>query len=297
MSPEAGSARGWHLGLVGWPLEHSLSPPLHKAALRSLGLEGKYDLLPVPPLPEGQVGVEDIMGRLRNGGLHGLNVTIPHKQTVVPLVDECTPVAEAVGAVNTIIPRNGKLVGDNTDSPAFYTDLRKQAWQQEKPEGGRALVLGAGGAARAVTFALIRQGWGVILYSRTFQKAADIASSFALFPGMARAMPSLTEESDIQVDLVVNATPVGMWPNSDACVWPQGLPLPAGAAVYDLVYNPPVTSLVRLARQAGHPAVSGLGMLVEQAALAFTAWTGLVPDRADMTAAANRHLGEGWPRS
>ena len=133
----------YKLGLIGYPLGHSLSPVLHQTALAEAGLSGKYELYPVPPLPEGQQDLEAMLDRLRSGELHGLNVTIPHKQSVLPLVDDLSPSAAAMGAVNTLYMRSGQLIGDNTDAPGFWADLSHLPIQKAET----ALVLGAGGAA------------------------------------------------------------------------------------------------------------------------------------------------------
>ncbi len=256
-----------HLGLIGYPLGHSLSPKIHNAALTACGLQGKYSLFPIAP--DDMQGLKDILIRVRNGEIHGLNVTIPHKQNVIPLLDELTPTAQAIGAVNTISMRDGKLVGDNTDAPGFLKDLGGL----NIPQISKALVLGAGGSARAVVYALVHAGWDVTLSARRPEQAQTLASNYHLpicqFPF-----------SDLPTfNLLINTTPLGMTPNVDTSPWPDHLPFPKDAAVYDLVYNPRETKLVRDARAAGLPARTGLGMLIEQAALAFEIWTGRKPPR------------------
>ena len=146
----------FQLGLIGYPLGHSLSPKIHTAALRACGLEGDYSLFPIAP--DDKQGLKDLLNRVRAKEIHGLNVTIPHKQNVIPLLDELTPTAKAVGAVNTIYLREDKLIGDNTDAPGFLSDLKKFLAESPSPflgeglgvRGKSALVLGAGGSARAV---------------------------------------------------------------------------------------------------------------------------------------------------
>ena len=269
-----------HLGLIGYPLGHSLSPKIHSAALNACGLQGEYSLFPIAP--DDTQGLKDLLSRMRNGEIHGLNVTIPHKQNVIPLLDELTPTAHAIGAVNTISVRNGKLVGDNTDAPGFLTDLggligsrhgRKAARQTS--EVSKALVLGAGGSARAVVYALVHDGWDVTLSARRLEQAQQLATIYHLpitkLPFPDSQLPAF--------DLLVNTTPLGMAPNVDTSPWPEHLAFPKDAAVYDLVYNPHETKLVRDARAAGLAARTGLGMLIEQAALAFEIWTGRKPPR------------------
>jgi shikimate dehydrogenase len=271
------------LGLIGYPLLHSLSPRLHQAALRALGLEGSYHLYPVPPLPEGGLALRDLLDKMRRGDIHGLNVTIPYKQTVLPYLDRQTPTAQTIGAVNTIFTRSGELVGDNTDAPGFLAHL--EAFLAGFPlRRKEALLLGAGGAARAVAFALLQDGWRVTLAARRLPQAQTLTSELSA----ARKLPlfplPLTSAAlaPLRPALIINATPVGMYPLAEASPWPAEIPLPEGAAVYDLVYNPPQTALVRAARRAGLPATTGLGMLIEQAALAFERWTGQNAPRAAM---------------
>ena len=268
--------RYFDLGLIGYPLEHSLSPRLHQAALRATGLAGEYRLYPVAPVPQGTAGLVGLVARLRSGEIGGLNVTIPHKQSILPLLDELTPAAEQVGAVNTLYLNDGRVTGDNTDVPGFWTDLKNQAGAAEL-NGGKAhtaLVLGAGGAARAVVFALTQAGWQVTLAARRENQASDLLKSLNKIGKVLPLEPAALATVN-GIDLLVNATPLGMFPQVAACPWPEELDLPSGAAVYDLVYNPLETRLLERARSAGLRAFSGLGMLVEQAALAFQCWTDL----------------------
>lgn len=281
MNPKA-----YHLGLIGYPLTYSLSPSLHQAAMQAYGLVGEYRLYPVPPLPQGQKMLQTLLHQMRQGVLNGLNVTIPHKQGVIPFLDELTPEARAIGAVNTILNRDGRLVGDNTDAMGFWSHLTSLSLINR---GGKvALILGAGGAARAVAFALLQANWALIIAARRLEQAQRLAqeltqinSSRALSPNIV-ALPleqGALRESLSQIHLIINATPVGMPPDLDQSPWPQGLPFPPEATVYDLIYHPPQTRLLKDAHQAGLHAVNGLGMLVEQAALAFERWSGLPAPR------------------
>jgi shikimate dehydrogenase len=280
----------FNLGLIGYPLGHSLSPKIHVAALESCGLDGDYSLFPIHP--ENQQGLKDLLYRVRSGEIQGLNVTIPHKQNVVPLLDELSPTAQAIGAVNTISMKNGKLTGDNTDAPGFLTDLRKfltmkaprpdrQRWGGQRREDTKSvLVLGAGGAARAVVYALVNDGWDVTIAARRLEQAQELIQHYT--SSRTNAHLCFTHYSSLdfpETTLIVNTTPLGMSPNTDTSPWPADLVLPSNAAVYDLVYNPRETKLVRDARAAGIPATTGLGMLIEQAALAFEIWTGCKPQR------------------
>ncbi|MEN4041308.1 MAG: shikimate dehydrogenase [Anaerolineaceae bacterium] len=278
------------LGLAGYPLGHSISPALHQAALAAAGLAGDYRLFEAPPLPEGEAALARLMQALRRAELHGLNVTIPHKQNMLHWIDEVSPAARSIGAVNVVYCQDGLLVGDNTDAAGFDADLQRFLRQAGRPLVGQALVLGAGGSARAVVHALLAGGWSIHVAARRAAQAQALADAFAA----SRVQPLLLEPGALRSvpppDLIVNSTPLGMHPQAAASPWPEELPLHRGAAVYDLVYNPSQTCLVRAARLAGSPACSGLGMLVEQAALSFERWTGCAADRAAMLSAAHMLL-------
>jgi shikimate dehydrogenase len=287
----------YSLGLIGYPVSHSLSPHIHNAALRSLGLAGDYRLFPIPPMPEGLPQLEKLLDTLRRGELCGLNVTIPHKQSVLPLVDELTSAAQSIGAVNTLYIRKGALVGDNTDASGFAADLervlgpRQGTGLSKTGSHAWALILGAGGSARAVVYALIQTGWKVHIAARRLEQADELTFSLMdLAPPGALAASRLGELpgtiARCPFHLIVNTTPIGMVPKASASPWPSGLPLPTSAFVYDLVYNPPQTSLVKAAIASGLGASNGLGMLVEQAALAFERWTGQAAPRDVMHSTA-----------
>lgn len=269
------------LGLIGWPLEHSLSPQLHQAGLDALDLEGEYRLYEIPMFPEGEEALSALLENVRKGQIHGLNVTIPHKQNVIPLLDELTPAAESIGAVNTIFACGDRLIGDNTDAPGFWKDA-SQRLNVHTFERSNALILGAGGSARAVAYALLRQGWSLTIAARRPEQAQGLCDQFSALGGQISTeklndYPFSSPNSPLPTThytLLVNCTPVGMHPHVDASPWPVALPFPPDVAVYDLVYNPRETRLVRDAHAAGLPAVAGLGMLVEQAALSLERWVG-----------------------
>jgi shikimate dehydrogenase len=262
----------FQLGLIGYPLGHSLSPKIHAAALKACGLQGDYSLFPI--LPDDRQGLRDLIAHIRSGEITGLNVTIPHKQNVIEFVDELTPTAKAIGAVNTIYLRDNKLVGDNTDAAGFLADLKKGIGNGEL--GKSAIVLGAGGSARAVVYALLNDGWEVTLAARRIEQADQLANEFANHQLLITNYSSLILSP---FSLLINTTPVGMFPNIDDSPLPDELSLPPNAFVYDLVYNPRETKLVKTARAQGLSATTGLGMLIEQAALAFELWTGHTPPR------------------
>lgn len=286
---------GYCLGLIGYPLQRSMSPRLHSAALEAMGLAGEYRLYPITPGPETYAELVVLLDRMRQGAIHGLNVTIPYKTVVRAAVDDETPTAHSIGAVNTILLQNGRLIGDNTDAPGFFTDLQQafpQLNQGAAPGIQEALVLGAGGAARAVTFALAQAGWRVTVAVRNLDRAAAmIADLHALRPAFSLGICGLSAEKIRPrlpyLSLVVNATPVGMIPDVERSPWPEGLPLPPNACCYDLVYKPLETAFIRQVRDQGLPVVSGVGMLIEQAALALESWTGRQVPRQAMRLAAD----------
>ncbi|PKN99955.1 MAG: shikimate dehydrogenase [Chloroflexi bacterium HGW-Chloroflexi-4] len=271
-------------GLIGYPLGHSLSPELHQTALAEAGLIGIYELYPVAPLPDGKEQLESLLNRLRSGELHGLNVTIPHKQSVLPLLDELTPSAAIIGAANTLYMKSDKLVGDNTDAPGFWADLTHLPIQN----ASSALILGAGGAARAVVYALLTHGWTVRITDLRQEQVDSLYTHYSIQEidstklAVIPFTPQAIEKAGLESDLVVNATPMGMHPNIEKCAWPDAIALPGQACIYDLVYNPMETRLLNHAAATGLPNRNGLGMLVEQAALAFEIWTGFSASRLHM---------------
>jgi shikimate dehydrogenase len=274
------------LGLIGYPLGHSLSPKLHTAALQACGLEGDYSLFPIAP--DDRKSLKELLSRVRSGEIQGLNVTIPHKQNVIPFLDELTPTAAAIGAVNTIYLKNNKLIGDNTDAQGFLTDLKRFLTTETRRRGKlNTLVLGAGGSARAVVYALINDGWDVILAARRIEQAEQLALSVAHH----QLLITNYDLSNIELSntsLIINTTPVGMTPNAAQSPWPKNSPFPPHAAIYDLVYNPPQTKLVQDAHRQGLQVTTGLGMLIEQAALSFEIWTGYHPSRETMRASVGQ---------
>lgn len=273
------------LGLIGYPLGHSLSPRIHEAALQSCGLEGSYSLFSVDS--NDQQKLSELISNIRSGEMTGLNVTIPHKQNVITYLDELTPVARSIGAVNTIYLRDDKLIGDNTDAPGFLSDLKRLLTTGTQRHGElNALVLGAGGSARAVVYALLSAGWGVTVVARRPERAKQFADSFTNYQLHITDF-TLSNIELSTFTLVVNTTPLGMTPNTDQSPWPENLPFPPRAAIYDLVYNPGETKLVRDGCLQGLSATTGLGMLIVQAALAFAMWTGLEPSREVMLHAIN----------
>jgi len=273
------------LGLIGYPLGHSLSPKIHTAALEACGVEGEYSLFPIHP--DDQQGLRDLLARVRSGEIRGLNVTIPHKQNVIALMDELSPTAHAIGAVNTIYLRENNLVGDNTDAAGFLSDLKNELATETLRHGdSKALVLGAGGSARAVVHGLLNDGWAVTIAARRLEQATQLASTFPNYELQISNIESVSSQFS-KVQLIVNTTPVGMFPHTDQSPLPEHVSLSKHTMIYDLVYNPRETKLVRDARAQGLAATTGLGMLVEQAALAFELWTGHHPSHDILWDAVN----------
>jgi shikimate dehydrogenase len=276
------------VGLIGWPVSHSVSPVMHNAAFAELGLDWCYVPLPVPTERLG----EAVTG-LRALGLVGANVTAPHKQGVMPYLDRLTPAAQAIGAVNTIcVESDGSLLGDNTDGRGFVADLHDHG---VNPVGQRVLVLGAGGSARAVLYGLAEAGsHSIALCNRTAERAHMLAIEmqprFPHCPIHAYALPEAMTHLAAQVDLIVNTTSLGMTPNTETTPWDEQVAFRPDQVVYDLVYNPPQTRLLYKAAAEGARAIGGLGMLIWQGALAFALWTGQTPSVAAMRQAALEQL-------
>ncbi|MBK8049420.1 MAG: shikimate dehydrogenase [Anaerolineales bacterium] len=263
------------VGIIGWPVSHSRSPAMQNAAFAHAGLDWQYVPLPVAPEPPGRVA-EAVAG-LRGLGFRGANVTVPHKQAVMPSLDRLTPAAAAIGAVNTIlIQPDGALVGDNTDAPGFVADLVDHA----VTVAGRACaVLGAGGSARAIVYGLAEAGaQSIVILNRTEARAQtlvdDMQPRFSRCSIVAARLPDALEAIAPHIELIVNCTSLGMTPGIDGTPWPANLTFRPEHVVYDLVYNPTKTRLLQQAAVAGARAIGGIGMLVWQGAIAFERWTG-----------------------
>lgn len=258
-------------GVIGSPIRHSLSPVLHNAAFRALDLDWVFLAFEVEP-GDGAAAVEGA----RALGIEGLSVTMPHKAEVIGALDKLSPTAEKLGAVNTITRQGGVFLGESTDGAGFLDALRQD--EGFDPAGRRCVVLGAGGAGRAVVLALAEAGASEItIVNRTAERGLD---AVALAGGVGR----LGETADAaDADLVVNATSVGM---GDGATPLDPDTLGPGQLVVDLVYHPAITPLVAGARARGATAVNGLGMLIHQAAHAFRHWTGQEPPLPAMSAAA-----------
>lgn len=274
-----------NLGVMGWPIRHSLSPVLQNAALERAGLDYVYAALPVPP-EKLRTAVEG----LRAMGFAGWNVTIPHKQAIMPLLDEIDEDARIIGAVNTVVRKDGRLLGYNTDVTGFLMPLQRR---HVVLRGKQAALLGAGGAARAVIWGLLREGVSSIAIGvRNPHKAEPLVREFAPY-GVLRVYHWEDEAFRAELgetDLLVNTTPLGMTPHTEGMppvVWQD---LKASAFVYDIIYTPAHTRFLREAAVHGHTILNGEEMLVGQGAAAFARWTGQEPDLACMLDALRREL-------
>lgn len=252
---------------------------MHNAAFRELGLDWLYVAFEVAP-----ESVAAAFAGVRALGLGGLSVTIPHKAAALAAVDEATPAAVAVGAVNTVVPRpDGSLLGENTDGPGFLASLADEGFD---PAGRLCAVVGAGGAARAVVHALAGAGAAEVLVVNRTPERAEAAAALAGSAGGVGTPADLA-----RVDLVVNATPLGLAGAGAGDMPIDPRLLGPGQLLVDLVPNPAVTELMRSAREHGARVAGGLGMLVHQGAAAFELWTGLPAPLGVMRAAAARALG------
>jgi shikimate dehydrogenase len=248
-------------GVAGYPVAHSRSPQIHEAAYAALRIDAEYQKLPVPPEL-----FEETVRALPASGFHGINVTIPHKHAAADLADEASPTVQAVGAANTLTFEDGRIIADNTDAPGMLSSIAR-------PLGGAAvLVLGAGGTARAATWALQDAGAEVSVYNRTAERAAKIADDL----GVAMAF----ETGGGRVfDVIVNTTAVGMdaETDEDAALAALGLDLAEiapGATIVDFVYRDGGSPLTTACRAHGLTVVDGAELLVRQAALSFELWFG-----------------------
>ena len=268
------------LGIIGWPVRHSLSPTIHNAAFAALELDWVFVPLPVPP---GEAG--EALSGLRALGFAGANVTMPHKTDVADAVDAVTDDARRLRAVNTIVVRADGLDGHNTDAPGFDRFLRRDAGFD--PEGRSALIYGAGGAARACALALARAGAERISVAARDPAATDGLRQACDGLDVGLAVVGFDGAPARAADLVVNATPLGI--DGETLPLP---PLSADTLVVDLLYHPAVTPLQVSAREAGAAVFGGLGLLLHQAALSFELWTGQPAPLEVMSAAAVSALAE-----
>lgn len=260
------------VGLVGYPLGHSLSPAMQNAAFKALKLDWEYVLFEAKPKD-----LSEVIHGLRALHIAGFNVTIPHKETILPMLDEVTQLARIIGAVNTVKNQGGLLVGYNTDGPGFIDSLKEKA--KLSPRGKIAVILGAGGASRAISVMLAEAGIKSLFVADIQEEKAKelvsyVTSYFEIEGESLNANHHHLQKVINSANLLVNATPIGMHPRINQSPLPEGIKLPENLLVYDLVYNPFETQLLKTAKSFGCKTFSGLDMLVRQGAMAFTIWTG-----------------------
>ncbi|MBR2215839.1 MAG: shikimate dehydrogenase [Selenomonadaceae bacterium] len=262
-----------NLGIIGWPVAHSFSPAMQNAALQKAGLDFVYVAMPVEP-----ADLEPAVNGLRSLNFRGVNVTIPHKTAIIPLLDEVTEDAQMIGAVNTVVNDHGRLRGYNTDVQGFMKALTATGFSAE---GLNVAVLGAGGAARAALWGLIKaKAQRVYLGVRNPGRAELLVKDFRA-KGEVKAYDWLSDEWQdylSKAELIINTTPLGMAPKSDAMPpvnWEKVRP---GAFVYDVIYTPAKTRFLQEAEARKHPILNGEAMLVQQGAASFRLWTGETPD-------------------
>lgn len=260
-------------GIIGNPVGHSFSPAMHNAAFNTIGLNCVYVPFCVQP-----ADIYKAIEGMKALGIGGANVTVPYKETVIPFLDRLTGDAVACGAVNTITNKNGFLTGHNTDGGGFTRDLVESLGYD--PAQGPALVIGAGGSARAVISALAQNGCPAIaVVNRTMERAERLAGALHDATGIAlRVFPWDSENRELvafsrEASLLVNCTPAGMLNSGVDFPLPPGVP-GKGQLAYDLVYNPPRTPFIKRAENNGATVAGGLGMLLYQGALSFETWTG-----------------------
>ena len=276
------------LGIIGYPIGHSISPLFQQAALDHCGIDATYEAWEVTP-----DGLAEVVRGLRDPGVLGINVTVPHKEAVIPYLDEVDSWASTAGAVNTIVNRDGRLTGHNTDGHGFLQALREAGGFT--PQGRRALVLGAGGAARGVVLALVREGISHLTVANRTLSRAERLTQLAQGTGIPSVAISLDDgalvRESVTADLIVNCTTLGMVHGPNESGTPLGPEqIPSTALVNDLVYNPLETPLLRAAAKAGAGVLGGIHMLVYQGAASFEMWTGRPAPVVVMLEAATRAM-------
>lgn len=277
------------LGIFGHPISHSLSPKMQNAAIKAAGLEKEYVFLPFDIFPE---DVASAVESLRVLGVKGVNVTIPHKEGVIPYLDELDAQAEAVQAVNVIVNENKRLIGYNTDGIGFIRSLKEDAGIE--PRGKKVLVLGAGGAAKSVSAALASAGAkDLVIVNRTIKRAQSIGEIARKIGANARAFDFSSEGVKKEIaaaHIIVNTTSVGLYPPNQSLLTDYLEYLNQDQLVSDIIYHPQETLLLKQARMRGCDTLSGAGMLIYQGAEAFRLWTGVEAPVHEMRKALEEEL-------
>lgn len=281
------SFRAELVACLGQPVDENPTGVMQEAAFQALGLNWRYLTIEVTP-----GGLKDAIAGVRAFGMRGINLTIPHKVAVIEHLDELTLEAQAIGAVNTVRREGDRLIGENTDGKGFLRGVRMDAGLD--PKGKRAVVLGAGGAARAIVTELALAGCAeIVVVNRSVERGQTMAADLAAKTGASIRFQPWTGIYAVPsgVDLLVNATSIGLFPDVDATPPVDLTGAPEGMLVSDAVFNPPETGLLRLARQRGLRVLDGLSMLVYQGVIGFELWTGHKAPEAVMKAALREALG------
>ncbi|MCK1991586.1 shikimate dehydrogenase [Peribacillus muralis] len=271
-------------GVMGDPIAHSMSPDIHNDAFKKENIEAVYHHFHVT-----KDGLSDAVKGMKALGIEGFNVTIPHKTSIIPLLDEVDGLAQAIGAVNTVVNKNGRFIGYNTDGKGFFKSLCDEISGDIKAK--KTLVIGAGGAARAIYFTLVKEGVKQVdIANRTKERAAQLVSDCP-YDKISKALSIIEAEQSLsQYDLIIQTTSSGMSPELEHSAVKVDQ-LKTGAIVSDIIYNPLQTKLLREAYEKGAKTQNGLGMFINQAALAFEIWTDIMPDTARMTDIVLNKLG------
>lgn len=251
-------------GIIGNPVSHSMSPIIHNSAFKEKGLNNVYVPLKVS-------NIEDFIKEYRKLDFRGYSVTIPHKESILPFLDDIDPTARDIGAINTMVKNNGKLTGYNTDSMAAVMDLEHGLKRRHDTLHNKNVsIIGAGGAARAIAFGLKAKGCNITIYNRTLERAEKLSEDVHC------SLKRFEELRNLNADILINTTSVGMFPKTDETPVPKDV-LRTGMTVFDAVYNPIETRLLRDAREKGCHTVNGLTMFINQAAEQFRLWTNIEP--------------------
>jgi shikimate dehydrogenase len=243
-------------GVIGKPVRHSLGPLMHNAAFTHKGMNAIY-------LAFESDDIEGAVKGMRSLGIKGMSVTIPYKSAVIPLLDEIDPLAREIGAVNTVVNNNNRLIGYNTDASGALNALEEIV----SVNGKSCIIIGAGGAARAIGYILKRHNVDLIIVNRSVEKGRELSKS------LGSRFIEMEQLGDVKVDILINTTPVGMYPDVDFYPVPENL-LKPGMTVMDIIYNPETTRLLRLASEKGCRVVKGIAMFIYQGSEQFRLWTG-----------------------
>lgn len=277
------------LGVIGYPIEHSLSPLMQNAAIKDLKVD--YVYLPLEVAPE---NLKDAIHGLKSFGFVGVNITIPHKQSVINFMNELSEEADMIGAVNTIHIKDGKYYGYNTDAYGFLTSLKEEA--QVDLAGKKITIIGAGGVSRAISAACVFSGAKrLVIMDVVIEKAIELCSTLSKFKKGCEIINVMPGENKLEYliansDILINSTPLGMHKNDPLPVRTEYIA--SGTFVFDVIYNVGNTPLLKEARKNGCKVLNGLSMLAHQGARSFEIWTGIKPNVYKMKKTLEKYVGK-----